>query len=66
MKKKKVKKVLKPKKKSKLKCFIVFIRNSRKQKWRETKEIITSFSEHYARLIAASKNRNKWVKVILK
>jgi len=63
---KKVTKKRKPKKNSRMKCFVVFIRSSRKSKWKQTKEVVTSFSEHFARLIAASKNRNKWVKVVIK
>lgn len=61
MKKKKAK--TSKKSKSKLKCFIVFVRSSRKSKWK-MKDTIIHFSEHIARMIAASKNRNKWVKVV--
>ena len=62
---KKVLKNLKPKKKKKLrmKCFIVLIRRSRKSKWKQTKEVITHFNKDVARLIAASKFRNNWVKI---
>jgi hypothetical protein len=58
-----MKKVLKPKKKLRMKCFIVLIRRSRKSKWKQTKEVITHFNKDVARLIAASKFRNNWVKI---
>jgi len=46
--------------------FVVFVRRSRKSKWKQTEMTVTSFSPDVARIIAASKNKDKWVKVQIK